>query len=90
MMKMFTDTRTHANVQSFSDSITIPWLLTHASGDLAQCDDHCSLSFSIKQWKVKRMCGVAFCLLRITPQVNRTVWDSRVRGQGETTHCGAI
>lgn len=60
MMKMFTDPRTPANVKSVSDSITMTWLLPHASEDLAQCDDHCSHSFSIKQGKVKACVEFSF------------------------------
>lgn len=63
MMKMFTDTRANTNVKSLSDFITITWLLTHASEGIAQCDDHCSLSFSIKQWKVRRMCSYILCVM---------------------------
>lgn len=60
MMKMFTDPRTPANVKSVSDSIMMTWLLPHASEDLAQCDDHCSHSFSIKQGKVKKCVEFSF------------------------------
>lgn len=63
MMKMFTDPRTPANVKSVSDSITMTWLLPHASEDLAQCDDHCSHSFSIKQGKVKACVEFSFYIL---------------------------
>lgn len=58
-MKMFTDPRRPANVECVSESITPTLLLPHATEYLAQCADHCSLCFSIKQGKAKGC--VMFC-----------------------------
>lgn len=52
-MKMFIDPRRPANVECVSGFITLTLLLPHATEYLAQCADHCSLCFSIKQGKAK-------------------------------------
>lgn len=73
-MKMFTDPRRPANVECASESITLTLLLPHATEYLAQCADHCSLCFSIKQGKAsKRTCHVSFTyFVSCTRAINST------------------